>query len=203
MSGAVTGVRLFVAVAAALALAGGMLPAAGLSSSDPVRHIEQECAHGLPAYNTGPELVFGRVATASAADALRTKVVAVGFENAAVEQECTGYRVVVRGYDTFDTAVALQAEARRTPFSPTVECYEAPDKGGELEAVLGVGRDLPSTRTLQDLAASRGYVDTKIEPEPCGGYEVIVTGFSDRTAAESFVSTAFSIGFGAFLETNS
>jgi hypothetical protein len=203
MSGAVTGARLFAAAVVAFALMGAVLPAAGISSSDSVRRVKQECGHGIPQYNTGPELVFGHVATAAAAENLRLKVVAVGFKNASVEQECSGYRVVVRGYDTFDTAVALQAEATRSPFRPTVECYQAPDKGGELEAVLGYGRDLPSARTLQDLAASRGYVGTKLEPEACGGYEVIVTGFTDPASAESFVATAYSIGFDARLETNS
>jgi hypothetical protein len=199
----VTGARLFVTVAVALAVAGGVLPAAGLSSSDPARSVKQQCGHGIPAYNTGPELVFGRVATASAAENLRQKVVTQGFKGAAVEQECADYKVVVRGYDTFDTAVALQAEARRSTFHPTVECYEAPDKGGELEAVLGYGRDLSDAQTVQHLAASRGYVGTKLEPAPCGGYEVIVTGFSDRASADSFVATAYSIGFDARLETNS
>jgi hypothetical protein len=203
MSGAVTGARLFVTAAAALAIAGAALPAAGLSSSDPARSVKQQCGHGIPAYNTGPELVFGRVATAAAAETVRQRVVGQGFKGAAVEQECNDYKVVLRGYDTFDTAVALQAEARKSTFHPTVECYQAPDKGGELEAVLGYGRDLSSARTLQDLAASRGYVGTKLEPEACGGYEVIVTGFADRASADSFVATAYSIGFDARLETNS
>jgi hypothetical protein len=200
---AVAGARLFVVTIVAFALAGGMLPAAGISSSNRAHRVKQECGHGIPAYNTGPELVFGRASTAAAAEKLRQGVVTVGFKNAAVEQECSGYRVVVRGYDTFDTAVALQAEAQKSPFHPTVECYQAPDKGGELEAVLGYGRDLPSARTLQDLAASRGYVGTKLEPEACGGYEVIVTGFTDRASADAFVATAYSIGFDARLETNS
>lgn len=198
-----TGARLFATAVVAFVLTGAALPAAGISSSDPARSIKQECGHGIPAYNTGPELVFGRAATAAAADRLRQRVAGVGFVNAAVEQECSDYRVVVRGYDTIDTAVALQAEARKSPFHPTVECYQAPDKGGELEAVLGYGRDLSSARTLQDLAASRGYVNTKLEPEACGGYEVIVTGFTDRASAEQFVATAYSIGFDARLETNS
>jgi len=193
----------FVIAAATLAVVAAALPAAGVSKSDPSRSIKQQCGHGIPAYNTGPEVVFGRVATAPAAETLRAKVAGAGFKNASVEQECNGYRIVVRGYDTFDTAVALQAEAKKTAFHPTVECYQAPDKGGELEAVLGYGRDLPSTRTLQDLAASRGYVNTKIEPEACGGYEVIVNGFTDRASADAFVATAYSIGFDARLETNS
>ncbi len=204
MSGPVAGARLFLTALAATAVALAAGPAAGVSSNGTAKGPKQECSHGIPAYNTGPEVVFGRASTAAAAETLRQKVAGVGFKNAAVEQECSGYRVVVRGYDTFDTAVAVQAEAtRRTAFRPTVECYQAPDKGGELEAVLGYGRDLPSARTLQDLAASRGYVGTKIEPEACGGYEVIVTGFTDRAAADSFVSTAYSIGFDARLETNS
>ncbi len=147
--------------------------------------------------------MFGRPATAAAADTLRTKVLTAGFKGATVEQECNDYKVVVRGYDTYDTAVALQAEAQRTSLRPTVECYQAPDKDGALEAVLGYGRDLASARTLQDLASSRGYVRTKLEPAACGGYEIMVTGFSDEASAQSFVSTAYSIGFDARLETNS
>jgi hypothetical protein len=199
----VTGVRLFVTAVAAVVIAGAALPGAGRSSSDPARATKQQCGHGIPAYNPGPELVFGRVATAAAAETLRQRVVGQGFKGAAVEQECNDYKVVLRGYDTFDTAVALQAEARRSTFRPTVECYQAPDKGGELEAVLGYARDIPSARTLQDLAASRGYLNTKLEAEACGGYEVIVNGFTDRASADSFVATAYSIGFDARLETNS
>jgi hypothetical protein len=194
--------RLFAAAAATVALSAAALPATGVSSRDLGAAVAQ-CGHGIPAYNTGPELVFGRVKSANAAESLRQKVVNAGFKGAAVEQECSDYKVVVRGYDTFDTAVALQAEARRTTFSPTVECYQAPDKGGELEAVLGYGRDLSAARTVQDLASSRGYVNTKLEPAACGGYEVTVTGFADRAAAEQFVATAYSIGFDARLETNS
>jgi hypothetical protein len=187
----------------ALALIAVAAPAAGVSSSDPAKGRKQQCGHGIPAYPTGPELVFGRVANASGAETLRAKVVGAGFKNASVEQECNDFKVVVRGYDTFDTAVALQAEARRTTFRPTVECYQAPDKGGELEAVLGYGRDLPSARTLIDLVATRGFVGAKLEPEACGGYEVIITGFADRASADAFVAEAISVGFDARLETNS
>ena len=128
---------MFVIAAATLAVVAAALPAAGVSKSDPSRSIKQQCGHGIPAYNTGPEVVFGRVATAPAAETLRAKVAGAGFKNASVEQECNGYRIVVRGYDTFDTAVALQAEAKKTAFHPTVECYQAPDKGGEPEACGG------------------------------------------------------------------
>ena len=52
-------------------------------------------------------------AQAQQALTLRTQVTARGFVNANIIQGCDGFRVVVRGIDTFDVGVDLQNEARR------------------------------------------------------------------------------------------
>ncbi len=195
--------RPFALAAAVVALVAAAVPAAGTSSAKTKQASNQECGHGLPQYVTGPEAVFGRAPTQAAAETLRGKVAGAGFTNAAIEEECNGFRVVVRGYDTYDTAVALQAEAQRTPFRPTVECYQAPDKLGELEVVMGYARDFPSAQAFVSLVASRGFVGAKLESEACGGYEVIITGFTTRSEADAFVQEAQSVGFDVRLETNS
>ena len=195
--------RPLVLVAAVVSIAAAV-PAAGTSSPASTKGTKQECGHGIPAYTTGPEVVFGRTTTQAAAETLRTRVVGAGFKNASLEVECSDVKVVVRGYDTYDTAVALQAEAStRTSFRPTVECYQAPDKLGEIEVSMGNARDLPSTKDLVALAASRGFVGAKLEADACGGYEVTITGFTDLAQAQAFVSEAYVVGFDARLEPNS
>jgi tRNA(Phe) wybutosine-synthesizing methylase Tyw3 len=182
---------------ATLALAAATAPGVGESAT---RAATQECGHGIAQYVTGPELVFGRRPTVAAAQTLQKAVIKAGFVNAAIEEECSGWRVVVRGYDTFDTAVALQAEAARAKLRPTVECYQAPDKGGEFEVVLGYGRDLADAQALQRTASSRGFVGSKLESVACGGYEVILTGAKTREQAQALVQEAISVGFDARLE---
>jgi hypothetical protein len=126
-----------------------------------------------------------------------------GFVNASIELGCDEFRVAVRGYDTF-AAVVLQGEARRGGFSATVECYQSEDKGGELEVSFGHGADLPTATDLLDQVKSEGFRRAKLEPDPCGGSEVLHTGFSSRALAEQFVHEAVtSGGFDAHLEPNS
>src|SRR5439155_5087021 len=184
-----------VAGAAALVLSSGTSPAA------PKRQ-GQVCG-GLPAYTTGPEVVFGRPTTLAAAQRLQAQVVAQGFTFTSIELGCNEFRVVIRGYDTFATAVAIQEEARRSTFRPTVECYEAPDKNGELEVAMGHEPDLDSAKALVALAASRGLVNAQLEADPCGGYEIMMKGFIDREQANAFAAEADSVGFDAHLEPES
>jgi hypothetical protein len=187
----------------AVAVGAAALVAASGTSSASLRSRAQVCG-GLPEYTTGPEVVFGRPATLAAAEKLQAQVMGAGFTYTSIEVGCNEFRVVIRGYDTYDIAVALQEEARRaTIFRPTVECYQAPDKLGELEVAMGHARDLGSAEALVSLAASRGFVNAKLESDPCGGYEVMMKGFTDQDQATAFANEAYGIGFNAHLEPTS
>jgi hypothetical protein len=194
-----------VRVARILAVAIGavaLVAASGTSSASPKR-IRQACG-GLPEYTTGPEVVFGRPTTLAAAEKLQAQVMGAGFTFTSIEVGCNEFRVVIRGYDTYETAVALQEEARsKTIFRPTVECYQAPDKNGELEVALGHAPDLDSAEALVSLAASRGFVGAKLESDACGGYEVMMKGFTDQDQAKAFADEAYGVGFAAQLEPDS
>src|SRR6266487_1130444 len=173
----------------------------GTSSASPKR-VGQVCG-GLPAYNDGPEVVFGRPNTLAAAQKLQAQVVAQGFTFTSIETGCNEFRVVIRGYDTFAIAVAIQEEARKSTFHPTVECYQAPDKNGELEVDMGHEPDLDSAHALVALAAGRGLVGAQLEADPCGGYEVMMKGFIDRAQATAFAAEAYAVGFDAHVEAES
>ncbi len=169
--------------------AAALVVCSGTSSASPKR-AGQTCG-GLPAYITGPEVVFGRPTTLAAAQKLQAQVMAQGFTFTAIEVGCNEFRVVIRGYDTFATAVAIQDEARRSTFRPTVECYHAPDKNGELEVAMGHAPDLDSAKALVALV------------DPCGGYEVMMKGFVDEAQANAFAAEAYGVGFNAHLEPES
>ena len=189
-----------VGIAAVAASAMSLIVFSGTSAAS--SNKAQACG-GLPAYTTGPEVVFGRPKTLAAAEKLQTQVVAQGFTFTSIEVGCNEFRVVIRGYDTFATAVAIQLEARKTTFHPTVECYQAPDKNGELEVAMGHEPDMASANALVALAASRGLVNAQLEPDPCGGYEVMMKGFIDRAQAAAFAAEAYGIGFDAHVEAES
>jgi hypothetical protein len=189
-------------IIAAAVGAAALVVFAGTSSASPQR-VGQDCDVGLPAYTTGPEVVFGRTKTLAAAQTLQARVVGAGFKFTSIEVGCNEFRVVIRGYDTFAVAVAIQAEARKTIFRPTVECYQAPDKNGELEVAMGHAPDLDSAQALAALAASRGLVGAQLESDPCGGYEVMMKGFSDEAQAKDFAAEAYGVGFDAHLEAES
>lgn len=180
--------------------AAALVALSGTSSASPGKG--QACG-GLPAYTTGPEVVFGRPTTLAAAQKLQAQVVAQGFTFTSIEVGCNEFRVVIRGYDTFAIAVAIQEEARKSTFHPTIECYQAPDKNGELEVAMGHEPDIDSANALVSLAASRGLVNAQLEADPCGGYEVMMKGFSDREQALAFAAQAYAIGFNAHLEPES
>jgi len=191
-----------VGIVAVAIVAAVLVAASGTSSASPKR-LGQACG-GLPEYTTGPEVVFGRPKTLAAAQKLQAQVMGVGFTFTSIEVGCNEFRVVIRGYDTFETAVALQEEARRrTIFRPTVECYQAPDKNGELEVALGHAPDLASADALVSLVASRGFVNAKLESDPCGGYEVMMKGFTDQDQAKAFAEEAYGVGFNAHVEPDS
>ena len=174
-----------------------LVAVSGTSSASP--KVGQAC-EGLPQYTTGPEVVFGRLTTLADAEKLQAQVVAEGFTFTSIEVGCNEFRVVIRGYDTYAVAVAIQAEARKTTFRPTVECYQAPDKNGELEVAMGHAPDLNSAAALVSLVASRGFVNAQLEADPCGGYEVMMKGFTDQQQAKAFADEAYGVGFNAHLE---
>lgn len=178
-----------------VAVAGAAAALAALSGTSSAAPERGQACGGLPAYTTGPEVVFGRPKTLAAAQKLQASVVASGFKFTSIEVGCNEFRVVIRGYDTFAVAVAIQAEARRTVFRPTVECYQAPDLNGELEVVIGHAPDRTSAEALASVAASRGLVGAQLESDPCGGYEVMMKGFADEAQAREFAAEAFSVGF--------
>lgn len=187
-----------VRIVAIVAGAAALVVSSGTSSAAPKRQ-GQVCG-GLPAYTTGPEVVFGRPTTLAAAQKLQAQVVGAGFTFTTIEQGCNEFRVVIRGYDTFAIAVAIQAEARKTVFRPTVECYQAPDKNGELEVAMAHEPGLDSAKATVALAASYGLVNAQLEADPCGGYEVMMKGFTDQQQAKAFADEAYGVGFNAHLE---
>ncbi len=185
------------------AVAVGAVALVAFSGTSSASQKSAQACGGLPEYTTGPEVVFGRPTTLAAAQKLQAQVVAQGFTFTSIEVGCNEFRVVIRGYDTFATAVAIQEEARKTTFHPTVECYQAPDKNGELEVAMGHEPDLDSANALVALAASRGLVNAQLESDPCGGYEVMMKGFTDRAQASAFAAEAYAVGFDAHVEAES
>jgi hypothetical protein len=192
----VRGFRLIVLAAAVATSLGTFATAA---SSDTAKKPKQaECGH--PEYISQLEVVFGRTKTLAAANKLRTRVVAAGFANADVIPECRGYKVSVRGAESFDVAVDLQSEARHARFAATIECIKGKDDVGELEAVFGHRRDRASASDLVARATSFGFTGLQLESDPCGGYEVMVKGFASRAQADDFVAEANRAGFNVVIE---
>jgi hypothetical protein len=177
-------------------LAGGIagsVPSLGLSRSTPGLDLTPQ-ACGREEFVSGLEAVFGRSKTHQAALTLRNKVVGRGFANANIIEGCDGFRVVVRGIETFDIGVGLQTEARKEGFPVTLECIKA-KQIGRWDGVLGHGRDRASANTIVARAASVGFPGAKLTNDPCGGFEVSVTGFPDQGSALSWAEAARSRGF--------
>jgi len=180
-------------------LAGGIagsVPSLGLSHS---AGTQQNC--GRVEFVSGLEAVFGRRKTHQQALALRSQVTGRGFVNANIIQGCDGFRVVVRGIDTFDVGVDLQDEARREGFPVTLECIQGKPLG-RLEAIFGHGRDRPTATAIVNKAAAAGFLGVKLRNDPCGGFEAYLAGFQDQREAEAFVAQARARGFDVVLERN-
>jgi hypothetical protein len=186
-----------IAVAVGLAgLLGAFAP--GVASS--AEHAAGDC--GRVEYASGLEVVFGpRYSTQARAEAQRRDVLARGFLNANIIPGCDGYRVSIRGMETWDVAVELQNEARREQFPATIECIKGKEIG-RLEAIFGHGRDRDAAQAIVDRAAASGYLGLKLRPDPCGGFEVYVAGFNDRAEAEVFKAEAKDRGFTVAIEIN-
>jgi hypothetical protein len=167
-------------VAAALVLVSGLS-----GSATAARHA---CATQV--YQNGLDVVFGRANTQAKADAITARAQHVGFSAVkTVQESCNVWKAVLRGLDSYQTAVAVQSEARRARMSPTVECVKA-DQIGQLQAVFGTRPTLGELDAVIQRARSFGYVGMKTKRAPCGGYQAYIAGFTDRGQAEEFVSTA-------------
>ena len=185
-----------IAVAVGLsAFVAAVLPGVGASSA---KRPIQACAR--EEFVSGLEVVFGHATTEARAEVLRRQVVARGFQNANIIPGCD-FRVVVRGFETFDQAVGVQNEARSVKFNATIECIKA-KQIGRIEAIFGHGRDNAAAQAIVDNAAGFGYVGVKLRPDPCGGFEAYVAGFKDQAEAEVFQAQAKDRGINVALEIN-
>ncbi len=153
-------------------------------------------------FQSGLEAVFGRRTTHQQAITYRNQVVTRGFVNAFIVNDCpTGFRIVLRGIETFDVGVDLQSEARKEGFPVTLECIKGKEIG-RLEAVFGHGRDRAAANAIVSRAAAAGFPGLKLRNDACGGFEVYLTGFEDQHEAEAFVAQARARGFDVVLERN-
>lgn len=178
-------------------LAGGIagsVPSLGLSRTGPGFASVQQACGGRTEYVSGLEAVFGRRKTHQQALAFRTQVTGRGFVNANIIEGCDGFRVVIRGIDTFDIGVDLQSEARREGFAVTLECIQA-KQIGRWDGILGHGRDRVAANAIVTRAASVGFPGAKLRNDPCGGFEVYVAGFANQFEAASWAEAARARGF--------
>ncbi|HLB18730.1 MAG TPA: hypothetical protein VK613_06340 [Gaiellaceae bacterium] len=193
------GGRFLVLACLACGLAGSV-PSLGLSRPAPTLASAQQ-ACGRLEFISGLEAVFGRRKTHQQALAFRTQVTGRGFVNANIIEGCDGFRVVVRGIDTFDVGVDLQSEARREGFAVTLECIQAKPLG-RLEAIFGHGRDRPTATAIVNRADAAGFPGVQLRSDPCGGFEAYLAGFEDQREADAFVVEAKARGFDVVLERN-
>ena len=143
-----------------------------------------------PVFQNGLDIVFGRAKTQAAANTITARAQHIGFRDAkTVQESCNVWKSVLRGLDSYQTAVAVQSEARRGRMSPTVECVTA-QQIGQVQAVFGTRATLGELNDVIQRAGSFGYVGMKTKRAPCGGYQAYVAGFRDRAQADDFVQTA-------------
>jgi hypothetical protein len=170
-----------------LLVAAALILAAGLSGA---AQAKQQQACETPVYENGLDLVFGRAKSRAAADKITQQSVAVGFKGVkTVQESCTVWKAVLRGLDSFSTAVAVQAEARPVHRFPTIECVTA-QQTGQIQAIFGTLPTVAELNVVIAKANSFGYIGLKIKRAPCGGYQAYVTGFSDKAQALGFAQTA-------------
>ena len=184
------------AVGAAVAV---MLPSLGTSGPARTDRAGQVC--GRVEYLSGLEAVFGRRASHQAAINYRNTVVSRGFANAFIVNDCpSGFRIVVRGIETFDIGVELQEEARKEGFPVTLECIKAKEIG-RYEVIFGHGRDRAAATAIVNRAAGAGFPGLKLRPDPCGGFEVYFP-FNSQAEAVVFAGQAKDRGFDVVVERN-
>ncbi len=186
-------------IAVAVGLA-GLLGALSPSVASSAKKAAEDC--GRVEFASGLEVVFGpRFSTQPKAEAHRREIMGRGFQNANIIPGCDGFRVVVRGMETWDVAVELQSEARKEQFPASIECIKGKELG-RLEAIFGHGRDRAAAQAIVNRAAASGYLGLKLRPDPCGGFEVFLAGFKDRAEADVFQAQAKDRGFIVALERN-
>jgi hypothetical protein len=167
-------------------LAAALILAAGVSGA-PAKQ-QQGCE--TPVYENGLDLVFGRAKSRAAADRIAQQSVGAGFQGVkTVQESCTVWKAVLRGLDSFTTAVGVQAEARTVRRFPTIECVTA-QQTGQLQAIFGTLPTMSELNVVIARANSFGYVGLKIKRAPCGGYQAYVAGFSSKAQALEFAQTA-------------
>ena len=199
-----SGTTVAVRVPRLLALAGlagavaVLLPSLGLSKP---QRAQQEC--GRVEYASGLEAVFGRKRTHQQAIDFRNQVWSRGFVNTFIVNDCpSGFRIVLRGIETFDVGVDLQSEARKEGFPVTLECIKGKEIG-RYEVVFGHGRDRPTATALANRVTAAGIQGAKLRPDPCGGFEVYVfLNFKDQREADAFAAQAKAKGLDAVVERN-
>ncbi len=171
---------------ALLFLAAALILTAGVSGA-PAKQ-QQGCE--TPVYENGLDLVFGRAKSRAAADKIAQQAVTVGFKGVkTVQESCTVWKAVLRGLDSFPTAVGVQAEARTVHHFPTIECVTA-EQTGQLQAIFGTLPTIGELNVVIARANSFGYIGLKIKRAPCGGYQAYVAGFSSKAQALEFAQTA-------------
>ena len=171
---------------AVASLAAAIVLVSGLSGS--ATAARQACATQV--YQNGLDVVFGRANTQAKANVITARAQHVGFSAAkTVQLGCSTWAAVLRGLDSYQTAVGVQTEARRANLTPTVECVKQ-DQIGQVQAVFGTEPTVGELDAVIRRANSFGYVGLKTKRAPCGGYQAYVAGFTDRGQASSFVQTA-------------
>ena len=188
----------FVVLAALAATLSALVPSHGFSTPSAGQATG---ACGRIEFVSGLEAVFGRRKTHQQALTFRTQVTGRGFVNANLIEDCDGFRVVVRGIDTFDVGVDLQAEAKREGFAVTLECVQGKPLG-RIEVIFGHARDRPSATAIVNRATAAGFPGVKLRNDPCGGFEAYLAGFSDRSEAVVFQGNAKDRGFNVVIEVN-
>jgi hypothetical protein len=189
-----------VAVLGGVGLLAALTPSLGTSKPARPQRAPADCSR--VEYANTLEAVFGRRATSAQANTLRNRVAGRGFVNANIIENCEGFKVVIRGIETFDVGVELQAEARRVGFLITLECVKGKEIG-RLEVVFGHGRDSAAAQAIIDRAEAVALRGLRTRPDPCGGFEVYFASFPDRAAAENYLATAKARGFtNALIERN-
>ena len=189
--------RLIVVTVALAALAATAAPSTGASKGS-AKGPTQTCAR--IEFTSGLEVVFGRFSTEAKAQTFQRNTVRQGFQNANIICSGNQWLVVVRGMESFDIAVDLQSEARTVNIKATVECIQGKDDVGELEVVFAHRRTRADAAQFVDRAGMSGFVGLQLEPDPCGGFEIMLKGFTDRAQANDFVDQARRAGFDVVIE---
>ena len=68
--------------------------------------------------------------------------------------------------------------------------------------MFGHRRTRDDAEALVSRAAASGFIGLQLEPDACGGFEVMIKGFRDRSQADDFVLEAKTHGFDAVVETS-